>query len=140
MVNDMLPIWVISRAILNLKIIIRIIRIKVFLVSSNSRTSWREKLSQKTVCDSLIFIENIMRLNESIYKLTLMTLIASVALRTALIPFTPFIVITRTTNRESTHMTRHKQLTIFLVSNLIATNSTNFWHRLTSWRPLLPYI
>lgn len=55
-----------------------------------------------------------------------MALIASVALRTALVPFTPFIVITWPANGEAAHMTRHKQLTIFFVSNLIATNSANF--------------
>jgi hypothetical protein len=55
-----------------------------------------------------------------------MALIASVALRTALVAFTPFIVITRPANGEAAHMTRHKQLTIFFVSNLIATNSANF--------------
>ena len=58
-----------------------------------------------------------------------MALIASVALWTALVPFTPLIFITRSTNRKSTHMTSHKQLPIFHVSNLIATNSTRSFRR-----------
>lgn len=55
-----------------------------------------------------------------------MTLIAGVALRAAVVPFTPLILITGSTNGETTHMTSHKQLPIFTIANLITTNSTHF--------------
>ena len=59
-------------------------------------------------------------------KLTFVALIASAALRTALVPFTPLILITWSTHRKSTHMTSHKQFSIFLISNLITTDTTCF--------------
>ena len=56
-----------------------------------------------------------------------MTFITNIALRTTLVPFTPFINITWLTNRELALMTSNKQVAILLTAYLITTNFAYGW-------------
>lgn len=144
----MILILVIIIAILDLKLIFKIIRIKVFfLISCNSRTTYKmKKLNtehdiSKYLITNLTFLKQIKKMiMRVIYVRTFVTLIASIAARATLVAFTPFILITRPANREPTFVTRHKQLTILFKSDLITTNSTGFWCRLAGRWPVLPHI
>lgn len=59
-----------------------------------------------------------------------MTLIASVALGTALVAFTSFILVARPAHRKPALVTRRKQLPVFLKSDLIPAHSAYLCHKL----------
>lgn len=132
----MLVIWCII-IIFHLKFIVKIISIKVFFIISCN--SWRtcRKQTPKLAFSHLRRDKKTQQTMINAELQTFVTFIARVALRTTLMAFTSFVLITRPANWESTLRTSHKQVPILLQSNLISANSANLLSSLSSRRPML---
>lgn len=135
-------IWGIS-VTLDLKFIFKIICSPiVFFIPCNSRTPCKNVYLVNLILNCQSPCARVVEASSSLCRghgvaLTFVTLVASVALRTALVPFTPLILVTRSTYREPTLVTRHKQPPIISKSDLVATNSTCLGGRLACWGPRL---